>query len=297
MDRKNIRIKENQGFKSGEVSGNVIKDVAVLGPFSKNKNGRHYTEEFHRSAVNFYEGISVAPDHSEKRSVLESIGKLEGIYLKEKEDGFHTFAKKLIINPHHSHAKQILWAAENNIKNLGLSHDILAESSVNKKTGIMEVKKCISAFEVSLVQNPAANKNLFESLNPSPPEKRSGNLKMEIDEVKYRKEMEELKILRKEKEKIESMKEARNLCEDKKMDEKLISEIFIQAISEIKDLKLKKSLIEDRKNIFLEEKNKNPEITSKNKQLIEDSSPEKRLGFDKFKDLTELKLELFGDFN
>ena len=178
---KSNRLQENRRLKCGKVNDNVILDVAVLGPKSSNGDGRIYTEEYHRSAIKFYEGILVAPDHPtmhNPRSVLDTIGQLKELFVQIKNDGPHTFAKKLIINPHHPHAKQILWAAENNPDSLGLSHDVLVESNYVKKTGELVVTKCLKAFEVALVIDPATNKNLFESENLPSPEKEMENLKM-----------------------------------------------------------------------------------------------------------------------
>lgn len=153
-----------------KVIGNVIENVAVLGPSSNNGKGRDYTEQYHASALPLYEGISVAPDHPDKnnpRSVLDGLGKLEGIYTEMKADGPHTYAKKWIVNPHHPRANQILWAAENMPDTLGLSHDVIAAGTVNKKTGRFRALECKQAFEVALVGKPGTNKNLFEELQES----------------------------------------------------------------------------------------------------------------------------------
>jgi len=172
MKRTEQKIKESYLVHSKEmkVIGNVIHNVAVLGPRSSNGKGRDYTEQYHESARPKYEGIVVAPDHPSKnnpRSSLDALGKLTGLYTEVKDDGPHTYAKKWIINPKHPRAEQILWAAEHMPETMGLSHDVFASGVIDKSTGRFKALECKQANEVALVGKAGTNKNLFEQLDES----------------------------------------------------------------------------------------------------------------------------------
>lgn len=140
----------------------VIRGVKILG--YQSKNSRVYTRDAVREALPMYEGIAVNVDHgdhpSAPRSYESRIGNLANVELKD--DGLYG---DLQYNPKHALAEQLAWDAENAPGNVGLSHNVRAETRYDN--GIIEVTKIVQVVSVDLVADPATTNGLFESTSPS----------------------------------------------------------------------------------------------------------------------------------
>ena len=139
----------------------VIHDVKVLGTVSK--NGREYSQNALKDACSVLEGCQVNMDHnrdnpSRERGFMESIGTLNGLYLKP--DG--VYAKEFRVKKTHPNAPVIFESAERFPKNFGLS--INAEGEMVKRGGKWIVESIVKAQSVDVVGKPATTDGLFESV-------------------------------------------------------------------------------------------------------------------------------------
>lgn len=164
--RQSVNLQEHiQSNTSGNVdrAGGVIRNVKILGKVSK--NGREYSDQAMRQAAAFYEGIGVNANHPDKsvpgrsRSVDEAVGWLQNI--KVRSDGVYG---DLCVLKSHPLSETIFEAAERKPNRLGLSHN--AEGSTVQRGGKTIVESIKSVRSVDLVQNPATNSSLFESVDP-----------------------------------------------------------------------------------------------------------------------------------
>lgn len=138
----------------------VIRDVKVLGSVSK--NGREYSQKAQKDACTILEGISVNIDHNRdnpnrERGFMESVGTLNGLYLKP--DG--VYAKEFRVKKTHPYAPVIFESAESFPKSFGLS--INAEGEVGKVRGRWVVESIVTAQSVDVVGKPATTSGIFES--------------------------------------------------------------------------------------------------------------------------------------
>jgi hypothetical protein len=140
--------------------GHVVNDVRVCG--LKSGNGREYSRDALRNAVQLYEGSRVYFDHPEGKSnarqFRERFGRLKNV--RAAEDG--GLIANLHYNPAHPLADQFLYLAENDPANMGLSHN--AEGSGRKTRGGVLVESITKVHSVDIVDGPATNYSLFEQL-------------------------------------------------------------------------------------------------------------------------------------
>ena len=139
----------------------IIHDVKVLGTISR--NGREYSQNALKDACTVLEGCQVNIDHNRdnpqrERGFMESVGTLNGLYLKQ--DG--VYAKEFRIKKTHPHAPVIFESAERFPKNFGLS--INAEGEMVKRGGKWVVESIAKAQSVDVVGKPATTDGLFESI-------------------------------------------------------------------------------------------------------------------------------------
>lgn len=153
----------------------VIRGVKILGSVSK--NGRTYTEKAMREAATLYEGRKVNIDHmmreGAERPFRDVFGELRNVSLKEGGVyGDLHFLKS------HPLAEQVCEAAERFPTQFGLSHD--AEGRTSRQGGKLIVESVIAVHSVDLVNTPATNAGLFESVTSTGKERR---MKLKLREL------------------------------------------------------------------------------------------------------------------
>lgn len=154
------RIQTNTTGKIDHANG-IIRGVKILGKVSK--NGREYSEAAMKQAVGLYEGTRVNFDHPDKatpnasRSVKDWIGELRNV--SKKGDGVYG---DLHLIKSHPHAAAVMEAAEKFPTKFGLSHNAVGPTRRDGNKTIVEGLQSVRS--VDLVQNPATNNSLFESV-------------------------------------------------------------------------------------------------------------------------------------
>ncbi len=137
----------------------LIRGVKILG--LESKNGRTYSREAIKQAVDLYEGKRVNVDHTksgDSRSYRDRIGKL--VNVATRPDGLYG---DLHVNPQHMLAEQLFWDAENSPESVGLSHDV--SGRVVRRDGKPVVEAINVVRSVDLVADPATTAGLFEDIN------------------------------------------------------------------------------------------------------------------------------------
>ena len=156
--RKNKTITESiELLEAASVQDNVIKNVKVLGIYSK--NGRIYPLSTMRNALEKYEGCVVNLDHkpNEIRSVLDRFGQIKNVRLEE--DGIRG---DLMYNPAHPYAAAFKYFVETQPDALGLSHAALCRTKM-ERDGTETVQSIEEVESTDVVCVPATNRNIFES--------------------------------------------------------------------------------------------------------------------------------------
>jgi hypothetical protein len=143
----------------------IIRDVKVLG--RRSRNGRVYSDRALQQARTLYEGAPVYLDHPDRRSpdadrpIASKFGHLKNVRLAP--DGIRA---DLVFLKKHPLAESICEAAERMPGQLGLSHN--AEGRVTEdRDGNTIVDSVEAVRSVDLVTNPATNRGLFESTDPT----------------------------------------------------------------------------------------------------------------------------------
>jgi hypothetical protein len=156
--RKNKTITESvELLEAANIQDNVIKNVKVLGIYSK--NGRIYPLSTMRAALEKYEGCVVNLDHkpNEIRSVLDRFGQIKNVRLEE--DGIRG---DLQYNPAHPYAAAFKYFVETQPDALGLSHAALCKTKM-ERDGTETVQSIEEVESTDVVCVPATNRNIFES--------------------------------------------------------------------------------------------------------------------------------------
>lgn len=161
MRKKNKRVAEAFNcLAEAESTSGVVRNVRVLGV--KSKNGREYPVEVMQRALPMYDGAVVHldhPSHDRPRSVKDVFGRIRNPRIER--DGI---VADLEYNASHEYAPAFEWFAANQPESVGLSHEAIAKTKMDYKTGIEVVEDIVDLEAVSLVANPATNpKGLFES--------------------------------------------------------------------------------------------------------------------------------------
>ncbi len=139
----------------------VIRGVKILG--RESKNGRTYSESAMTQAAKMYEGLGVNFDHRERdqksrdRKFAEGAGWLESVTVKA--DGVYGDLHVFKSNPS---SGMLFETAERRPERFGLSHD--ADGRTKQVSGKTVVESIENVFSVDIVQNPATNRGLFESV-------------------------------------------------------------------------------------------------------------------------------------
>ena len=177
-----MRFKETTYLTSADqvdVENGILNDVKFLGLDSL--NGRRYTAEAVRNAVELYAGRKVYIDHGDDgtpvRGYRDWVGKTRRPIVRE--DGIYGQVK---FKEEHSEFKCIMADAKENPKDFGFSHVADGESTI-AEDGVEEVRVIEEVFSVDLVTDPATTAGLFESKSNTTktPERRT--MKLSISEI------------------------------------------------------------------------------------------------------------------
>lgn len=137
----------------------VLRGVKLLGFTSR--NGRTYRETALAEAAALYEGAKVNVNHAKAgplapRDYQDRLGAIRGVQFKPGEGLFGD----LHYNPKHALAEQLAWDAQHAPEQVGLSHNVLAQTT---REGEGTVVDAITKVEsVDLVADPATTRGLFE---------------------------------------------------------------------------------------------------------------------------------------
>jgi hypothetical protein len=140
-------------------NGGLLRGVKLIG--LESQNGRRYRPEALAAAVGLYEGAKVNVNHPHNgplapRDYRDRLGVVRQVEFRPAEGLFGN----LHFNPKHALAEQLAWDAENNPRNVGFSHNVLARLA---REGDVTVVEAITHVQsVDLVADPAATQGLFE---------------------------------------------------------------------------------------------------------------------------------------
>lgn len=137
----------------------VLRGVKLIG--LESQNARRYRPEALAAAVGLYEGAKVNVNHPQNgplapRDYRDRLGVVRQVEFRPGDGLFGN----LHFNPKHALAEQLAWDAENNPRNVGFSHNVLARLSREGEHTIVEAITHVQS--VDLVADPAATQGLFE---------------------------------------------------------------------------------------------------------------------------------------
>jgi hypothetical protein len=141
----------------------VLRGVKLIG--MESLNGRRYRPAALSTAVGLYEGAKVNVNHPKDgplapRDYRDRLGVIRQVEYRPGEGLFGN----LHFNPKHALAEQLAWDAENNPRNVGFSHNVLAKLSREGEQTTVEAITHVQS--VDLVADPAATHGLFEQETP-----------------------------------------------------------------------------------------------------------------------------------
>jgi hypothetical protein len=159
----------NQQLRVDRTAG-VIRGVKVLG--LQSRNGRRYRERALAEAVKLYEGAKVNVNHPKghplsPRDYQDRLGVICGVQLRPSEGLFGD----LHFNPKHALSEQLMWDAEHASQNVGLSHNVLAQTTREGNETIVEAITKVQSID--LVADPATTRGLFEQDGKVTPDDRA----------------------------------------------------------------------------------------------------------------------------
>lgn len=155
-----LTLRESYSLTSSRIdrSNCVVRGVRVCG--LRSSNGRTYTPAALREALPMYESVGVffgRPEgESGPRRIEDRFGRL--VNVRVAFDG--AIEADLAYNPRHRLAEQFLWAAENDHRNVGLSHDARGTGR-RGDDGEMVVDRITRVLSVDVVDAPASVSGLF----------------------------------------------------------------------------------------------------------------------------------------
>ncbi len=144
----------------------VLRGVKLIG--LESLNGRRYRPEALSAAVSLYEGAKVNVNHPKEgplapRDYRDRLGVIRQVEFRAEEGLFGN----LHFNPKHALAEQLAWDAENNPRNVGFSHNVLARLARDGEQTVVEAITHVQS--VDLVADPAATQGLFEETGAAEP--------------------------------------------------------------------------------------------------------------------------------
>jgi hypothetical protein len=224
----------------------VIRGVKLLG--LESRNGRRYLPEALRAAASLYEGAKVNINHSKgnplaARDYQDRIGTVKQVAFR---DGAGLFGN-LHYNPKHVLAEQLVWDAENAAENVGFSHNVLARTSRQQETVVVDA--ILQVNSVDLVADPATTRGLFESNGDTVA---AENVRLREELAETRRELDELKSRRAVDDRRSLVK--RLLAEHRLPDpdsadangQALVSPAFLETVFAAPDEAAMRRLMEDR---------------------------------------------------
>lgn len=150
------------------LEGDVIRNVVVCGPSSKNK--RRYSDNALKGAVGLYEGMAVYADHltpAERRRgrrMEERLGHIENVRFCPDE---HRDRGDLRLMESHPMTTRIKEAVAKGLPYFGLSH--VADAKGYEKDGTTFVEEVTKVMSVDLVDNAATGTLIEQEEAPSDP--------------------------------------------------------------------------------------------------------------------------------
>ena len=142
-----------------EADAPVVRGVKVLGTDSK--NNREYPKEVMERALKLYDGAPVNIDHQadgKPRKYEDRFGRI--VNPRMESDGIYA---DLIYNPQHPLAESFTWWAKHDPKNVGLSHNAQAKTSMTTE-GVEVIDEIVRVDSVDLVAEPATTTGLLECI-------------------------------------------------------------------------------------------------------------------------------------
>jgi hypothetical protein len=173
-----------EAFKEATVEGNVIHNVALLGP--KSLNGRVYTDQAMRDAVALYNGVPIYADHPGFRDLSGTGNRkfmdLAGKIANTRKVGNRVRGDVVLISD--SDEGERLKAVAMEMPNMvGFSHRADGEITI-AEDGTQVVERLTNVEALEIVTEPATVKGLFESIsNGDEPQKPEGTGDMEIKDL------------------------------------------------------------------------------------------------------------------
>jgi hypothetical protein len=153
----------NQRLRVDRDAG-IIRGVKLLGLASR--NGRRYRESALTDAVTLYEGSKVNINHPKghplsPRDYQDRLGVVREVRFRTGEGLFGD----LHFNPKHALSEQLVWDAENAPQNVGMSHNVLARTSLDGGDTVVEAITKVQSID--LVADPATTSGLYEHAGES----------------------------------------------------------------------------------------------------------------------------------
>ena len=145
-----LRVDREQG---------VLRGVKLIGLTSR--NGRKYKPAALIEAKPLYEGAKVNVNHPKggplsPRDYQDRLGVIRDVDFRAGEGLFGD----LHFNPKHPLAEQLAWDAQHNPRNVGVSHNVMAQVSQDGDQTLVEAITHVQS--VDLVADPAATLGLYE---------------------------------------------------------------------------------------------------------------------------------------
>jgi hypothetical protein len=142
----------------------IIRGVKLLGLASR--NGRRYRENALTDAVRLYEGAKVNINHPKghplsPRDYQDRLGVVREVRFRA---GAGLFGD-LHFNPKHALSEQLIWDAEHAPHNVGMSHNVLARTSLDGSDTVVEAITKVQSID--LVADPATTSGLYEHADKS----------------------------------------------------------------------------------------------------------------------------------
>lgn len=152
VDSRGVTLRVDRG-------AGVLRGVKLIG--MESLNGRRYRAEALAAAVGLYEGAKVNVNHPKDgplapRDYRDRLGVIRQVEFRPGDGLFGN----LHFNPKHAIAEQLAWDAENNPRNVGFSHNVLARLTREGEQTVVE--SITHVRSVDLVADPAATQGLFE---------------------------------------------------------------------------------------------------------------------------------------
>src|SRR5688500_2311736 len=153
----------NQRLRVDRTAG-IIRGVKLLGLASR--NGRRYRENALTDAVSLYEGAKVNINHPKghplsPRDYQDRLGVVREVHFRSGEGLF----ADLHFNPKHALPEQLIWDAEHAPQNVGMSHNVLARTSLDGSDTVVEAITKVNSID--LVADPATTNGLYEHAETS----------------------------------------------------------------------------------------------------------------------------------